>query len=160
MDSQTPSGETGAGETGMMVQKGFTLIELLIVVTLVGILAAMVIPAMNTAMEKTRQRTSMANMRAIANHLQVYNNDHTAFPDGSLDIGQVSDVLIVVSKRPAPTQDAWGHDFDYQSDGLTDYTVECFGRDGTPGANISPASSNNFDLDIVLSNGQFIAAVN
>ncbi len=141
-------------------QAGFTLIELLIVLTVIGILTAMAIPAMITAMEKSRQRTTMANMRSIGNQLQIYQNDVTSYPAGSLTIDQVADALMPVSKIRIPTVDAWRNSFGYQSDGLNAYTIESFGRDGVPGADISPSQANNFDLDIVLSNGQFAAAVN
>ena len=138
---------------------GFTLIELMIVLLVVAILVAIVVPAMNTAMEKSRQRRSMADMRTIGNQLQIYQNDFTSYPAGSLTIDQVADQLLPISNVPLPTQDAWHHDLGYASDGTTSYTVESYGRRGVPGANITPATSNDFDLDIVLSNGQFVAAV-
>ena len=101
----------------------------------------------------------MANMRTVATQLQIYQNDTAIYPAGSLSMSQVADALLVVSNKPVPIADAWGSDFDYQSDGQSLYTVESFGRDGVPGANITPAQSNNFDLDIVINSGEFVAAV-
>lgn len=139
---------------------GFSLIELLIVVAVIGILAAIAIPAMNTAMEKSRQRSTMANMRAIGNNLQIYQNDASFYPAGSLTMDQVATTLLDVTNTILPSEDAWHNDFGYASDGTEAYSVESYGRDGVPGANITPSQANNFDLDIVLSNGQFSAAVN
>ncbi len=144
----------------LSARHGFSLIELLITLAIIGILAAIAIPALQAAMEKSRQRTTMANMRALGNQLQIYQNDNGVFPAGSLTIDQMTAVLAPLSRTPLPNRDAWLNPFDYQSDGTNNYTVECFGRDGVPGADITPSQANNFDLDIVLSNGQFVAAVN
>jgi prepilin-type N-terminal cleavage/methylation domain-containing protein len=46
-------------------QKGFTLIELLIVVAIIGIIAALLIPNFLDALQKAKQKRSVADMRNI-----------------------------------------------------------------------------------------------
>src|SRR5947199_5427459 len=46
-------------------QKGFTLIELLIVVAIIGIIAALLIPNFLDALQKAKQKRTVADMRNI-----------------------------------------------------------------------------------------------
>ena len=46
--------------------QGFTLVELLVVITIIGILMALLLPAVNFAVENARQRQCMNNMRQLA----------------------------------------------------------------------------------------------
>ncbi len=45
-------------------QKGFTLMEMLIVVAIIGVLVAISIPVFSSQLEKTREATDLANVRA------------------------------------------------------------------------------------------------
>ena len=48
-----------------MNKKGFTLMEMLIVIAIIAILIAIAIPTFTSALEKSRQRTDMANVRSL-----------------------------------------------------------------------------------------------
>ena len=47
-----------------MNKKGFTLMEMLIVVAIIAVLVAITIPVMNNSLEKAREATDAANLRA------------------------------------------------------------------------------------------------
>lgn len=53
-------------------KKGFTLIEIMIVVVIIGLLAAMAIPAFNKVREQSREKTVLNNLRQIAAAGQQY----------------------------------------------------------------------------------------
>ncbi len=61
-------------------QKGFTLIELLVVIAIIGLLASVVLLALNSARQKSRDAKRLADVRQIASALELYFDTNGGYP--------------------------------------------------------------------------------
>ena len=66
------------------LKRAFTLVELLIVVTIISILAALLIPAVQMAREASRRTQCRNHLKQISLALHNYAQAHNVFPPGCL----------------------------------------------------------------------------
>ncbi|MFQ5744474.1 MAG: prepilin-type N-terminal cleavage/methylation domain-containing protein [Acidobacteriota bacterium] len=135
-------------------QRGFSLIELLIVVAILGIIAAIAVVLLLDALDRARQRRTMADMRTIA----------TANGTMRVDTGSYASALINLETQGylqvVPPADGWGTPWSYQleneEDGESKYKLKSLGSDGAAGpAPPIPWINAPYEPDIELENGAF-----
>lgn len=143
---------------GSRKRAGFTLLELLIVVAIIGLIVAIAIPALVFALDRSKQRVTLSDMRMVAGALMAYNLDVSTFPNNNLTSAELMVILEPFAGPSLPEQDRWGHDFGYYLDPEKDYVLESFGRDGIDGTDIDFLTRNDFNLDLVHSHGSFVAS--
>ena len=137
--------------------RGFSLVELLVVVVIIGLLAAIAIPNMINAIQRSKQRATMKDMQSLSVGVELYHVDYSFLPDTN-NIQTLAQIIRSIGyiRRP-PERDHWGTLYVYEVDTANlIYSITSYGRDRQPG--LCPNGFKDFNCDIVISNGLFTRA--
>ena len=161
-----------SGERG-----GFTLLELLIVVAIIGIIAALLMPNLLEALNKSKQKRTMTDIRLSGTAWFSWVTDQVSAGAAGQSVSDLDwnalfvtqshddlhELLVPAYAAFIPLQDAWGHEYEYG--GSTDHNdpipvgVRSTGADAefdsdeyTAGAFIA----TDFSQDIVWAGGFFV----
>ena len=138
--------------------EGFTLIELLIVVAIIGIIAAIAIPNLLNAIDRGKQKRTMADLRSVGTAIEEYSIDNNFYPVAT-DIAALEAHVTPSYMRKLPERDGWGGAFHVDS-GSGEYTLASCGKGETDCSSLvvqsGGGSTNLFSDDIVFSNGSFV----
>jgi len=120
---------------------GVTLIEMLVVVTIMGLFAALVVPRMLKKGDAARITAARAQINSFMTALGTYKLDTGTFPT-------TEQGLLALRAKPADVNqwagpylpqeipvDPWGHPYSYKFPGEhgDEPDVICYGADGQPG---------------------------
>jgi general secretion pathway protein G len=139
---------TPNSELRMLRRRAFTLVELMLVVTIIGILAALVVPKMVGRSEQARETAAKADIASFSTALDAFEVDNGYYPKGNAGLAD-----LVTSPRDARNwrgpyvkeiaKDPWGNNYIYECPGRHNpngYDLSSAGHDGRAGSEDDIAS--------------------
>jgi type II secretory pathway pseudopilin PulG len=136
-------------------------------IALIGIIAAIAIPNLLSAIQRSKQKRTMADMRSIAVACEAYGTDNKAYPNVS-SFEELIPKLEPKYLKTVPRLDAWQNGFKYRAwnneedesegPGPYHYIIISHGKDGRQDSEdyTKETVTSNFNNDIVFSDGIFL----
>ena len=121
--------------------RGFTLLELMVVVVIIGVLAALIAPAVLDRAEQAKVTAARTDVSNLMNALKLYRLDNGRYPSGDqgLESLVVKPTVGAIPNNWKPyldklPNDPWQRPYQYANPGVHgEIDVFSFGADGQPG---------------------------
>ncbi|HEU0203417.1 MAG TPA: type II secretion system major pseudopilin GspG [Burkholderiaceae bacterium] len=125
--------------------RGFTLIEIMVVITILGILAALIVPRVVGRTDDARVKAAQQDIASLMQALKLYRLDNGRYPTSEQGLQAL---LAKPETEPVPTnwkqggylerssvpKDPWGKEYQFLNPGVKgEIDVFSFGRDGQSG---------------------------
>jgi general secretion pathway protein G len=137
---------------------GFTLIEIMVVITILGILAALIVPRVVGRTDDARIAAARQDIASVMQALKLYRLDNGRYPTTEQGLQAL---ITKPTTEPIPTnwkqggylerssvpKDPWGHVYQYLNPGLRgEIDVFSFGADGQSGGENNDADIGSWSL--------------
>jgi general secretion pathway protein G len=137
-------------------ERGFTLIEIMVVVVIIGLLAAVIVPAIVGHVDQARVAKAKQDIQSLETALTMFRLDNSKFPTTEQGLAalttQPTDPAIK-HWRPGGyldrvSKDPWGNDYQYVYPGThgKEYDLFSLGADGAPGGEGIDADIGNWNI--------------
>jgi len=136
--------------------RGFTLIEIMVVITILGVLAALIVPKIVGRTDDARISAAKQDVATIMQAMKLYRLDNGRYPTTEQGLHAL---VERPSTEPQPSnwkqggylerlpKDPWGNDYLYLNPGLHgEIDVFSYGRDNLPGGEGPDADIGSWQL--------------